>query len=72
MKKLVVASGDATRASWILADNRASPGGWHRVGYEARGPVGGPLVVVTIRSRDRNGDRVFEDAKDLVTLNVGE
>lgn len=67
-----VASGDATRASWVLSDNRASAEGWRRVGYEARGPVGGPLVVATVRSRDRNGGRVFEDAKDLVTLNVGE
>ncbi|MFC7378208.1 methyltransferase type 11 [Brevundimonas sp. GCM10030266] len=67
-----VGAGDATRASWMLSDNRASTEGWRRVGYEARGPVGGPLVVATIRSRDRNGGRVFEDAKDLVTLNVGE
>ncbi|RZJ29243.1 MAG: methyltransferase type 11 [Brevundimonas sp.] len=67
-----VASGDATRASWMLSDNRASTDGWRRVGYEARGPVGGPLVVATVRSRDRNGGRVFDDAKDLVTLNVGE
>lgn len=67
-----VASGDATRASWILTDNRPSAGGWRLVGYEARGPVGGPLVVATIRSRDRHRGRVFEDAKDLVALNVGE
>lgn len=67
-----VASGDATRASWILTDNRASPSGWRLVGYEARGPVGGPLVVATVRSRDRNRGRVIEDARDLVALNVGE
>jgi hypothetical protein len=42
------------------------------VGYEARGPVGGPLVVATIRSRDANRDRVMEDARALVRLNVGE
>lgn len=65
-------SGAATRASWILTDNRASPAGWRLVGYEARGPVGGPLVIATIRSRDRDRGRAFEDAKDLVTLNVGE
>ena len=41
------------------------------VGYEARGPVGGPLVVATVRSRDRNRERAFEDAKDLVALNAG-
>lgn len=67
-----VAGGEATRASWILTDNRPSADGWRLVGYEARGPVGGPLVVATIRSRDRNRGRVFEDARDLVTLNVGE
>ncbi len=65
-------SGEATRANWILTDNRASAAGWRLVGYEARGPVGGPLVVATIRSRDRDRGRAFEDAKDLVALNVGE
>lgn len=66
------AGGDATRVSWILTDNRPSESGWRLVGYEARGPVGGPLVVATVRSRDTNRDRAFEDAKDLVTLNAGE
>ena len=66
------AGGESTRASWILTDNRASDAGWRLVGYEARGPAGGPLVVATVRSRDRERGRVFEDAKDLVTLNVGE
>jgi len=66
------AAGDATRASWILTDNRPSAEGWRLVGYEARGPVGGPLVVATVRSRDRERGRAFEDAKDLVTLNVGK
>ena len=66
------AGGDATRANWILTDNRPSEAGWRLVGYEARGPAGGPLVVATVRSRDRDRGRVFEDAKDLVALNVGE
>ncbi|MBI2262975.1 MAG: methyltransferase type 11 [Caulobacterales bacterium] len=66
------AGGDATRASWILTDNRPSEAGWRLVGYEARGPAGGPIVVATVRSRDRDRGRVFEDAKDLVALNVGE
>lgn len=64
--------GGATRASWILTDNRPSEAGWRLVGYEARGPAGGPIVVATVRARDRDRGRVFEDAKDLVTLNVGE
>ena len=66
------AGGGATRASWILTDSRPSEAGWRLVGYEARGPAGGPIVVATVRSRDRDRGRVFEDAKDLVTLNVGE
>lgn len=67
-----VSEGEATRASWTLTDNRPSADGWRLVGYEARGPVGGPLVVATVRSRDRNRGRVFDDARELVTLNVGE
>jgi hypothetical protein len=66
------AGGEATRTSWILTDNRASESGWRVVGYEARGPVGGPLVVATVRSRDRNHERALEDARDLVALNAGE
>lgn len=66
------AAGGATRASWILTDNRPSEAGWRLVGYEARGPAGGPIVVATVRSRDRDRGSVFEDAKDLVALNVGE
>lgn len=66
------AAGDATRASWILSDNRVSQSGWRFVGYEARGPAGGPLVVATVRSKDRKRGRVFEDARALVALNVGE
>ncbi len=66
------AGGDATRASWILSDNRVSQSGWRFVGYEARGPAGGPIVVATVRSRDRQRGHVFEDAKALVTLNVGD
>lgn len=66
------AGGDATRTSWILTDDRTSESGWRVVGYEARGPVGGPLVVATVRSRDRSRERAFEDAKALVALNAGD
>lgn len=66
------APGSATRMTYIVADDQPSPAGWRRVGFEARGPEGGPLVVATIRSKDRHGDRVFDSAKDLVSLNVGD
>ena len=68
----VSAGGEATRTSWILTDNRSSESGWRVVGYEARGPVGGPLVVATVRSRDGDRERALEDARALVTLNAGE
>jgi hypothetical protein len=55
-----------------MTDNRSSESGWRVVGYEARGPVGGPLVVATVRSRDSNRERAFEDARALVALNAGE
>lgn len=66
------AGGDSTRATWILTDDRPSPAGWRLVGYEGRGPVGGPIVVATVRTKDRDGDPIMDAAKDLVALNVGE
>ncbi|MCV0413258.1 MAG: methyltransferase type 11 [Brevundimonas sp.] len=65
------APGDSTRVTFLLADDAVPPGGWRQVGFEARGPAGGPLVVAAVRSKDRH-DRVFDAAKDLVALNVGD
>lgn len=65
-------SGDATRATWLLTDGRRSQDGWRSVGYQARGPQGGPIVLVTVRTKERNHDRVFDAAGDLVSLNVGD
>jgi len=66
------APGEAIRQTYLLTDNRPAPAGWRTVGYEARGPRTGPIVVATVRSRERHADEVFDDAKALVTLNVGE
>lgn len=65
------ASGDDLRATYILTDETASDAGWRTVGYEARGPGAGPLVIAVIHSKDREEDPVFEAAKELITLNVG-
>ena len=62
---------DATRSSWMLTDNHTSNSTWRMVGYEARGPVGGPIVVATVRTKDGEQDAVLDAAKALVTLNVG-
>jgi len=66
------APGEATRTTYMLTDETPADEGWRLVGYEARGPVGGPLVIATVRAKDRDSDGVFDSAKDLVTLNVGE
>jgi hypothetical protein len=65
------APGEATRMTFVLAADQVEPGEWRQVGFEARGPAGGPLVLATVRSKARN-DRVFDAAKDLVALNVGD
>ena len=64
--------GEAVRSSFLMTSNQPSSTGWRVVGYEARGPSGGPIVVATVRGKDRNEHRVFEAAKALVTLNVGD
>jgi hypothetical protein len=57
---------------FILASDETR-GDWAVVGYEARGPRGGPLVVATLKARrGKHGDHdTFEDVDDLVRHNVG-
>lgn len=64
--------GEAVRATFLMTADQSSTTGWRMVGYEARGPSGGPIVVATVRGKDRNENRVLEAAKALVTLNVGD
>jgi len=68
----VNAGADAIRITYILSDSQPSGAGWRAVGYHARGPNGGPVVVATVQTRDRQSDAVFDDAEQLVSLNVGE
>lgn len=63
--------GDAIRVHYMLTDATPEPGGWALVGYEARGPRVGPIVVATVRAKEGNRNSIFEDARELVTLNVG-
>jgi hypothetical protein len=59
--------------SLIFANDAVSPAGYHLVGYEARGPKAGPLVVAVVRAKEDQGDAdyVFKDMKALVARNVG-
>jgi hypothetical protein len=63
--------GQGLRMTYVLVDDQASANGWRLVGYEARGPQGGPLVVAVVKSSDRHEDEVFHAAKALVKKNVG-
>ncbi len=72
-------AGSGVRATYILASDDPSPRGLRHVGYVARGPSSGPLIIATIRSKDERNERgrgdndsLMEDAEALVTLNVGE
>lgn len=65
--------GDGVRALWRLSRGRGDgEGDWRMVGYQARGPVGGPLVIVTVRSRDAESDPIFDAVDELLRLNVGD
>lgn len=66
-------SGDELRSTYILASDKGS-NGYHVVGYEARGPKAGPIVVAVVKAKrdDRKQDDLFDDMKDLVERNVGE
>ncbi|MFZ0266846.1 hypothetical protein [Caulobacter sp.] len=64
--------GDGVRATLILASDKAASG-YRVVGYEARGPKGGPLAVAVVKAKGRDGSDhdIFEDMKRLVKHNVG-
>ena len=64
--------GDGVRATLILASDKAASG-YRGVGYEARGPTGGPLAVAVVKAKGRDGSDhdIFEDMKTLVRHNVG-
>ena len=61
--------------TWMVATDQPGPAGWRTVGYVARGPLTGPLVVATVRSRAEHqhahsGDGEIEDIRRLVNLSV--
>lgn len=65
-------TGDDVRATYILVSDKAA-GGHHVVGYEARGPKAGPIVVAVVKATrdERSQHDLFDDMKDLVKRNVG-
>jgi hypothetical protein len=63
--------GDGVRSTYLLTDDTPSAKGWRMVGYEARGPASGPIVIAIVKSQDKDEKGLFEDAKRLVRANVG-
>lgn len=57
---------------FILASDKPTES-WAVVGYQARGPQGGPLVVATLKAKrgKSDDDDSFKDADELVRHNVG-
>jgi len=65
---------NAVMSRFILASDK-SDSEWAVVGYSARGPKGGPLVVGALKAKNRDAaegsDDLFQDIDDLVRHNVG-
>ena len=60
----------AAELVFILAGDNAGPSGYRAVGYIARGPVAGPLVVGEFKSKDRHQEGHDHDLDHLIDLNV--
>ena len=59
------------RTTFMLATDATRPGDYQLVGYEARGPAAGPVLVATIRSRSEHNDDAMDAMKDLVRKTIG-
>ncbi len=58
--------GPDVSSSLILASDRPGPDGWRVVGYQARGPRSGPLVVATFKVKAaQDHEETFNAAKRL-------
>ena len=63
--------GAGVRSSFLLASDSPGPHGYKFVGYEARGPRGGPLVVASVKAKDEDHDDLRHDMRALLHRNVG-
>ncbi|WP_269716442.1 hypothetical protein [Caulobacter sp. NIBR2454] len=67
---------NSVKASLILAGDKIPTSDHPVVGYEARGPVKGPLIVAVVKSKGKDyhndGNGAFMDMKRLVKRNTNE
>jgi len=64
-------NGDGVRMTFILASETPGPHGYKFVGYEARGPEGGPIAVASVMARDGDHDDLRHALGRLLKRNVG-
>ncbi len=64
-------SGPGVRSKFLLVANNPGPHGYRFVGYIARGPAGGPLVVAQVKGRTDDRDMLDHDVSRLVEHNLG-
>lgn len=63
--------GSGIRARYILASDTPGPHGYKVVGYEARGPAGGPMAVAVLLSKSDDKDTLKDEIHELLQHNVG-
>ncbi len=64
--------GAGVRLTVVLASDAAGPNGYRLAGYEARGPLGGPLVVASAKAKSEDHDDLYHDMGKLLERNVGK
>jgi len=60
----------SVRRTLILVSKTPGPHGYKVAGYEARGPRTGPLVVASVKAKDEDHDRLYDDMRALLKRNA--
>jgi hypothetical protein len=63
--------GPGIHRNFVLQSETPGPNGFRLAAYEARGPVGGPVVVARILGKDSDEDELRHDIRRLISMNVG-
>jgi len=64
-------AGPNVRSTFMIASDQAGPSGWRAVGYEARGPRSGPLVVAVVKTKANDRENIFGMVQGLVRQTAG-
>ncbi|MGH6985717.1 MAG: hypothetical protein ACRED9_02605 [Caulobacteraceae bacterium] len=64
-------AGSGVRSTFLLVSDKPGPGGLKCVGYEARGPSSGPLVVAQMQCRGEDHGDLDRAIKQILKKNVG-